>query len=155
MNGHLTNELELRASTYIRSHRALLNALRETSALSTDRARSIIRLRLQYVRRLYENSKCVSTLIAYERYLRHFSMKFGLEDLVEEFTLLDKDTSEEVLNKDPSRSDEAIALAILYMSEGKSEAARVLLQRVAASRCRESTAARHLLSSMVNEFISC
>lgn len=138
-------------SSYGRNHRILFEAFCGSRKLPTADARTLVRQRLNDVRGEYAKSRCASTLIAYQRYLAYFSRRFGSPELVSELTLIDAEACREHMNRDPSRPDDTIGLALACKAQGKPEMARALLRRIAASGLREAESARRLLADMVDE----
>lgn len=138
-------------SSYCRNHRILFEAFSGSRGLSMEDARTLIRRRLNEVRSEYALSRCASTLIAYQRYLAYFSRWFEFPELASELSLIDAEAAAATADRDPSRPDDIIALALACRTEGRHEQARLLLRRLAASGFREAASARRLLADMVED----
>ena len=133
-------------SLFSETNAQLLPFLRQDeSALTSDLLRKVLeslrdRLMLTY---------CVHAFVAYERYLDIFSIRLGNRSLQESFTLAGWDFFEQEFQKDPSRSDIVIGLAVAKIRNQDVARGKHLLRRIAASGFKERDLARQLLGRFV------
>jgi hypothetical protein len=133
-------------SLFSDTHALLLPILRqEASALQTDSVRGV----LQGLRQRLIRAYCVHAFLAYERYLEIFSIRLGTRSLQESCTLVGWDFFEQEFQKDPSRADVVIGLALGKIKAGEVDRGRQLLRRVAASGFKERDLARQILGRLV------
>lgn len=135
---------------FIAFHREMID-LYQTAVTAEEGERAGLLAKMEALRERIRPAGCAASLVAFERYLDLLCLRFGDPSLKDRLTLLDAESLERTLRRDPSRPAVLIGAALAWRRQGRPDRARQLLRRLAASRYPEHRTARQLLAQGVAE----
>lgn len=139
------------SAIFVEVHGLLLETFGKVKKISNkDHAMDVVRNNMSAIRSKIASEGDISSIVAFERYCFFYQKKFSNDNIYYNYTLINSILIKKEIEKDPSRYDLLLQLAIHYYITGQYINARSLLKKIARSEFPESEIAKKILVYMLN-----